>query len=650
MDNYLSGDTLKKYYVTTPIYYVNDVPHIGHAFTSLFADVMARWHRLNNEDVFFLTGTDEHGKKIEKAAAKSGKNPKDFVDQMSESFKQLCKTLNISNDCFIRTTDSRHKKIVKDIIQQVAKSGDIYKGVYSGWYCVPDETYWIESQLVDGKCPSCSRVVEKISEESYFFKLSNYQDKLLKFYKEHPEFIQPENRKQEIINRVQQGLHDLSITRSTFNWGIEFPLDKKHVVYVWFDALLSYVSAFSSEKNRQKHWPPDLQVMAKEILWFHSVIWPAMLMSMKKKLPEAIFAHGWLTVDGRKMSKSVGNVVDPFEMAEKYSADAIRFFLFRDISLEDDGDFSEKHLVERVNTELIDNYCNLFYRITSFIVRNYQGIPTPSKFSKNENELIRNLNKTASAVENHFKTNRPDKALTDVLKLSSELNKYFQELKPWEDPNTAKAKTGLYVAANVLNSITHMLLPFAPVTLQRAQKILNAKMNWKDITTFELEPKQKISAKILMEKLEFKEIIVPKLIAGNIKSVSEHPNADKLYVLEVDIGAESRQIVAALKSYYTPGQLKNRTVIVVANLEPSIIRSVESQGMLLACENGVLLETKAIVGTKGSDCMKKINYKKFSEFNLRVEKGKLTLDGKLVMFGNQQAYPERKVVDGTRVM
>lgn len=325
----------KKFYLTTPIFYVNDVPHIGHSYTMIAADILARWHRMKEEDVFFLTGTDEHGEKIQTAADKRGVTPQQLVDEIVPKFKEVWKLLNISNNFFIRTTDSFHEQTVKKIIELIHKNGDIYKGEYEGWYCVPDETFWTELQLVDGKCPECGREVKKLKEETYFFKLSKYQNSLLEFYENNSDFISPDYRKNEILNRVKEGLNDLSITRKAFKWGIEFPFDKNHVIYVWVEALINYISALEYPgKKFKKYWPPDLHLMAKEIIWFHTVIWPAMLMSAGLELPKKIFAHGWWTVEGKKISKSLGNACSlyftPFRRTVKLNRNAFCFFhLFR---------------------------------------------------------------------------------------------------------------------------------------------------------------------------------------------------------------------------------------------------------------------------------------------------------------------------------
>jgi methionyl-tRNA synthetase len=357
----------KKFYITTPIYYATNLPHIGTAYTTIVADILARWHRIKGEKVFFLTGMDEHGEKVEKTAKENGKTPKEFVDEIAEQFKFTWKKLNISYDDFIRTTEERHEKVVIEVIKRIAENGDIYKGEYEGWYCTPCESFWTEIQLKNGKCPQCEREVKMLKEESYFFRLSKYQEKLLRFYEENPEFLSPSFRAAEIINRVKGGLKDISITRTTVKWAIPFPLDNKHFIYVWVDALINYISALGlgSEKFNE-FWPADVHLIGKEINWFHSVIWPAMLMSAGFELPKKVFAHGWWTVEGKKMSKSLGNVINPVEIAEKYSADALRYFLVREMPLGDDGDFSEKSLIARINGELVADLGNLVYRVVTF--------------------------------------------------------------------------------------------------------------------------------------------------------------------------------------------------------------------------------------------------------------------------------------------
>ncbi|EEZ92464.1 MAG: methionyl-tRNA synthetase [Candidatus Parvarchaeum acidiphilum ARMAN-4] len=453
---------MEKFYITTPIYYVNDKPHIGHAYTTIIADVFARWHRLNNEKVFFLTGTDEHGGKIEKAANEKNKTPKELVDETSQKYKTTWEKLNISYDKFIRTTDKSHEETVKRFIKKVFEKGDIYKGEYEGFYCLPDERYITESELVGGKCPDCGRDVQKIKEEAYFFKLSKYKDQIINLINKG--LILPEKNANEILNRLKGELKDLDISRKSVSWGIKFPLDESHSVYVWFDALLNYLSALNWPDGSEfkEFWPADIHLVGKEIVWFHSVIWPAMLMSADLPLPKNILAHGWWTVDGKKMSKSIGNVVDPIEIADKYSADAFRYFLLREKPTWEDGDFSEAALKERINGELMSNLSNLVARVLTLAEKfegKIEGKPEIEDFIRKE-EIIENFEK---------------KDLYSALNLIFEgirkINKYVNDKEPWklEGKNLANV---LYNSLEAIRIATIFLKPFMPSTAEKIEKKL----------------------------------------------------------------------------------------------------------------------------------------------------------------------------------
>ncbi|MFH1445447.1 MAG: methionine--tRNA ligase [Nanoarchaeota archaeon] len=456
-----------KYYITTPLYYVNAKAHIGHAYTNIAADVLARWHRLKGDDVFFLTGTDEHGKKVETAAKKAKKKPKDFADSIAKDFKKVWKVLNISNDYFIRTTSEQHKKAVYEMVRRMKERGDIYKGVYEDWYCVPCESYWTKTQLKDEKCPTCGREVEKLKEESYFFKLSKYQKPLMELYEKNKGFISPEYRRQEIINRVKEGLKDLSITRTSFDWGIKYPDDSKHILYVWIDALTNYISAldFPDGSKYKKFWPADVHIMAKEILWFHSVIWPAMLLSAGVKPPKKVFAHGWLTVDGEKMSKSVGNVIDPIDMSKKYSTDALRYFLLREIAFGHDGDFSEESLRGKINNELVADLGNLLNR-TLTLVDKYKGkIEGKPKLEK---ELkIKKIEKYIDIFEFHH-------ALDEIWNFIRATNRYINETEPWKLEGKELSSV-LYNLLESLRIVSILISPFMPETSEKINKQLGIK-------------------------------------------------------------------------------------------------------------------------------------------------------------------------------
>ncbi len=453
---------MKKFYITTAIDYVNAEPHIGHAYQKIIADVLARWHRLKGEEVFFLTGTDEHGKKIQESAEKAGKKPKEFVDEMSKKFKEAWKLLNIGYDRFIRTTDKDHEKIVQEIIEKTNKAGDIYLGKYQGWYCVGCEAYYNEREAPDLKCPIHKKPLVKMNEESYFFRLSKYQKFLLKLYKESPEFILPKERKNEIINRVKKGLNDLSISRTSFNWGIPFPLNKKHIVYVWYDALLNYYSA-TRQKGKEKYWPANVHVLGKDNSWFHAVYWPAMLKSVNIKLPKTIFVHGFLTFNGQKISKSLGNSISIKSLVEKYSADTIRYFVCRQFAFAEgnDGDFSEQALIQRYNDELANKLGNLVSRVSGLIERN--GV------EKTSNNLIKKINK--KEIDKLMESFQVDKALNEIFAFIDLCNEYVQEKKPWE----TKDKKILFELKESILEIARLLKPFIPESAEKIIKQFSAK-------------------------------------------------------------------------------------------------------------------------------------------------------------------------------
>ena len=481
---------MKKFYVTTAIDYPNAEPHIGHAYQKIIADVLARWHKLIKEDVWFLTGTDEHGKKIQESAEKLGKNPKQFVDELSEKFKEAWNSLDIQPNRFIRTTDKDHEKLVQDVIKKCYENGDIYKGEYEGFYCVGCEAYYTEKDLVDGKCPLHNRPLEKMKEESYFFKLGKYQDFLLDLYEKNPEFILPKERRNEIISRVKEGLRDLSISRTSFNWGVPFPLDDRHITYVWFDALFNYISG-SGENH--KYWPANTHLLGKDNSWFHCVYWPAFLKSAGYELPKTVFVHGFLTFNGQKISKSLGNAISPKVLVEKYGKDAIRYFVCRNFPLAEgnDGDFSEKSLVDRYNNELADKLGNLVSRVSALIEK--------YGFEKTENSLLKklDLNKIAEQFENY----EIDKVLNDIFAFIDSCNEYIQNEKPWETHD----KKVLYELADSIKVAGILLWPFIPSTSEKIAKQFDFKMDYNEIKK-SLDENAKIKkSEILFRKIEWKE-------------------------------------------------------------------------------------------------------------------------------------------------
>ncbi len=456
-----------KFYVTTPIYYVTDAPHIGNTYPTVAADIIARWHRMRGERVFFLTGTDEHGEKVQKAADAAKEEPKAFVDKISQRYREAWKKLNISYDKFIRTTDPEHLDAVARFIGKLVENGDVYKGQYEGWYCVPDETFFTELQLKDGKCPDCGREVKKVKEDSYFFKLSKYQDRLLELYDKNENFLSPKLRRQEVINRVKGGLKDVSMTRTTVKWAVPFPGDKDHFVYVWVDALINYISALGwPEGTFSVFWPADVHIIGKEINWFHSVIWPAMLMSAGIELPAMIFAHGWWTSEGKKMSKSLGNFVDPIGLSGKYSVDAIRYFLMREMPFGEDGDFSEESLRARINGELVADLGNLVYRVLT-LAEKFDG-----KFDGNA-ELEKHLD--VVGIDESMERLDFYGALEKIWSLIRASNKYINDNKVWSLKG-AEMSNALYNLLEACRVCSILLYPFMPETAQSIAQQLGVEM------------------------------------------------------------------------------------------------------------------------------------------------------------------------------
>lgn len=457
----------KPFYITTPIYYVNDKPHIGHAYTSLACDMIARFKQLDGFDVKFLTGTDEHGQKIEKAAAAKGVDPQDFVDEVSISFRELCSALNLTNTDFIRTTEPRHKVAVQHFWQQLLESGNIYLGEYAGWYAVRDEAFYQEDEIVNGKAPTGAEV-EWIKESSYFFKLSAWQQPLLDYYAKHPEAIQPESRRNEVLRFIEGGLKDLSISRRTLKWGIPVPGDPDHVMYVWLDALTNYLSALGyPNTGYEPYWNQAIHVVGKDILRFHSVYWPAFLMSANLPLPKTVFAHGWWMVEGEKMSKSIGNVIDPVEVVATYGSDALRYFMLRDLSFGQDGDFSQSAFLGRLNTDLANAYGNLCQRVLSFIYKNAEAtIPSPSEFSEEDKAILAMPEDLLPTLRKQIDNFQLHRYCETVWQIVGEANRYVDAQKPWslkkEDPT--RMATVLYTLTEVIRQVAILTQPILPLT------------------------------------------------------------------------------------------------------------------------------------------------------------------------------------------
>ena len=629
------------YYITTPIYYPSDNLHIGHAYCTTIADSLARFHRNKGEDVFFLTGSDEHGLKIQRKATEKGITPLAYVDKIIANFKLLWQRLNISNDDFIRTSEERHHKVVQEALQRIFEQGDIYKKNYKGLYCVPCESYWLERQLVDGKCPDCGRPVEEMEEESYFFKMSKYQNWWLQFIEENPDFIQPASRRNEMINFVKQGLEDLCITRTTFDWGIPVPFDKKHVVYVWFDALLNYLTGIkygTDEEFFKKFWPANLHLVGKEIVRFHTIIWPIMLHAMGVEMPKKVYGHGWLVVEGDKMSKSKGNVIDPLGLIDEFGADAIRYFLLREINLGSDGNFSRDALINRINADLANDLGNLLHRTVSMINKYHGGVVANAKVKEPlDEELLALAAATVTDYERCMENMEINSAIKCVWALISRANKYIDETAPWilakDAAKAGRLQTVLYNLAEILRMTAIMIEPFIPATSPRiyeqlglaaperflladavfgllpdGTKVQKGEPLYPRIEVTEdgatiiggkrfehkaeakaepakAEPEfvmEPIKAQIGIEDFEKIDLRVAKIVAAEKVKKSK-----KLLKLEVQLGEERRTIVSGIALHYEPEQLIGRNVIVIANLAPAKLFGIESNGMLLAASDGL---------------------------------------------------------------
>jgi len=583
---------MPKFYITTPIYYINDVPHIGHAYTTVVADIIARWHRLKGDDVFFLTGLDENSAKtLEASRAQGFYDAQTYADALAEKWLKVWRTLNISNTDFVRTTQERHRKNVYKIFDILESRNDIYKGEYEGLYCEGCEASLTEGELVNGKCPLHQTSPKQVREENYFFRLSKYGDKLLRHIETHPDFIQPEARRNEVVSFIKSGLKDVSISRAGLKWGLDVPRDPTQKVWVWFDALINYLLP-------SKYWPADVHLIAKDIIRFHCVIWPAILLSAGCELPKSIFAHGFLTVDGQKISKSLGNAIDPVRLTKEYSADVIRYFLVREVSLGQDGNFSEANLRSRLNDELADIFGNFAHRVLTFTKTRYGGkIPDGNIDQKLESEVLERVKR----VEKILDELKVTQALDEIIALTKLGNEYFQSQKPWAAIQTepGKAASCILNCANLVNVLCVALAPFIPETSEKLAKQLGTKVSsWGQAKSFDIGSGHEIGVPSpLFKKVEDKGSNKEALISmedfkkadmrvGEISSAERVPGSDKLLKLEVQIGKEKRTLVAGIAGQYSPQDLIGKQIVVLVNLEPAKIRGVVSNGMLLAAVDG----------------------------------------------------------------
>ncbi|HSA95175.1 MAG TPA: methionine--tRNA ligase [Acidobacteriota bacterium] len=636
----------RTFYVTTPIYYVNDVPHIGHAYTTIIADALARFHKLAGQEVFFLTGTDEHGQKIERAAAEKGMTPLALADSVVGRAQDLWKALDISYDFFVRTTMDFHEKGVQKLFQDLLDKGAIYKGTYKGWYCVSDENFLAEDVALDADacktCPDCGKKASVVSEETYFFRLSAYQDQLLELYEKHPEFVRPQSRLNEVASFVRGGLKDLSITRTTVKWGIPVPGDPKHTIYVWFDALHNYVTAIGYDWNMErfgKFWPADVQLVGKDILRFHAVYWPAFLMAAGLPLPRTVFGHGWWLKDDTKMSKSKGNVLDPHVLLKVFGPDPLRYFLLREIPIGQDGNFSHEGFLHRVNSDLANDLGNLVQRTLTMIVNYFGGEILDVEAERPEDAKVRtDFDALKTRVFDHYEACAPNRALEDIWAYVSDVNKYLAVNEPWimaKDPALRRRLARVLLqAAAAIRGASYLAFPVMPRSVEKIWGFLGEARQPAEVLYKELDfggfgagrkvrPPEALFPRVAlkdflgdetaaptasaapspsavpttkgvmtMDQITYDEFRKMDLRVAQIVEAERVPGATKILKLKIDLGTEQRQMVAGIAETYAPEDLIGKRLIVIVNLKPAVIRGIESQAMLLAA---ITPDNKAVI-------------------------------------------------------